>query len=165
MRYMHLQTKYMSFYSWFRRLYIECYYFNNDTKAPKYRVEKESEDEYETIKWKIIQDKDEDDFQPLVEHVLDSNKSINIEGRAGTGKSTFIKMLHTEMDKRKIKYVSVAPTNKACRIIKGKTIHKFIASFNITHFKKLKYEYIFIDEISMFQEIFYNNEHYQKLNL
>ena len=164
--------------------YIEGYYFNNDTKAPKYRVEKDEEDE--EIQWNIIQDKEDDDFQPLVEQVLDSNQSINIGGRAGTGKSTFIKMLHAEMEKRNIKtlsiekdtendkrtykYVSTAPTNKACRIIKGKTIHKFIASFNITHFKKLKYEYIFIDEISMVQELLYNflsiyNEHFQILSL
>ena len=91
----------------------------------------------------------------MIEQVLNSNESLNIDGRAGTGKSTFIKMLHTEMDKRKLKYVSMAPTNKACRIIKGKTIHKFIASFNIKSFTELKYEYIFIDEISMVQEIFY----------
>ena len=79
-------------------------------------------------------------------------------------------MLHTEMDKRKITYVSMAPTNKACRIIKGKTIHKFIASFNIKSFTVQKYEYIFIDEISMVQEIFYKffvcfSEHFLLYNL
>ena len=40
--------------------HIEGYYFNNDTKAPKYRVERD---------WKIIQDKEDDDFQPLVEEI------------------------------------------------------------------------------------------------
>ena len=50
---------------------------------------------------------------------------------------------------------ATAPTNKACRIINGKTIHKFIASFNLESFKKKKIKYLFIDEISMVHEIFY----------
>ena len=71
------------------------------------------------------------------------------------GKSFFIKNLHQEMDGRKLKYVSLAPTNKACRVINGITICKFIASFNMKSFMDGKYDYIFIDEISMVQEIYY----------
>ena len=52
--------------------------------------------------------------------MLDNNISVNIDGRAGTGKSTFINKLQTEMDNRGITYKSLAYTNKACRIIKGK---------------------------------------------
>ena len=174
-------------------------------KVLKYKVEKDSErlkhqqlpiwkrnNEYEYKKpvWTTIKDVADNNFQPLIEQVLNSNESLNIDGRAGTGKSTFIIMLHIEMNKRNIKtlhieadteedakadkrnykYVSMAPTNKACRIIKGKTIHKFIASFNIKSFTEQKYEYIFIDEISMVQEIFYKflyiySEHFQISNL
>ena len=55
----------------------------------------------------------------------------NLELPIGTGKSTFINTLHTEMYNIVIIYISVAPTNKACRVINGITIHKFIASFNM----------------------------------
>ena len=147
---------------------IEGYY--HDENIYKYRLEAKSERittqalpqwirkqtyEYSKPEWHTVQDSGDNDFMPMVHKILDSNKSINIEGRAGTGKSTFIKQLHEEMDKRKIKYISLAPTNKACRIIKGKTIDKFIASFTLSNFKKHEYKYIFIDEISMVREVFY----------
>ena len=97
-----------------------------------------------------------------MKQTLDSKKSINIDGRAGTGKSTFIKELHKEMDERKIKYVSLAPTNKACRVINGITIHKFIASFSMKSFTNDKHQYIFIDEISTVQENDYKLSIYLK---
>ena len=62
---------------------------------------------------------DSDDFQMLVELIMDSKKSFHIDGRAGCGKTTLIKMLQAEM------YKSLAPTNKACRLIDGETIHRF----------------------------------------
>ena len=52
--------------------------------------------------------------------------SVNIDGRAGAGKNFFINQLQKEMKKRKITFKSLAYTNKACRIINGTTIHKFI---------------------------------------
>ena len=55
----------------------------------------------------------DDNFQPFVNHILDSNISININGLAGTGKSTLIHQLQEEMDKRGLKYESLTPTNKA----------------------------------------------------
>ena len=110
---------------------------------------------FEPIKWEVVGDVANNDFKPLVDQILDSGKSCNIDGRAGTGKSTLIQMIQTELDERGIQYISVAPTNKACRIIKGKTIHRFIASFKLTAFKASNIKYIFIDEISMMCEIFY----------
>ena len=88
-------------------------------------------------------------------NIWDTNISINIDGRAGTGKSTLIKQLQTEMTSRGIIFESTAPTNKACRIINGKTIHKFIKQFKLKTFKDKKINYIFIDEISMVSELFY----------
>ena len=79
---------------------------------------------FQEQEWKITNETGDDNFQPMVEQILDSKQSVNIEGTAGTGKTTFIKTLHADMDKRNIKYVSTAPTNKACRIIRGKTIQK-----------------------------------------
>ena len=98
---------------------VEGYYFDDEMKVPKYKVEKDSERlkhqqlpvwrrtseyEYKNPPWTTIEDTGYNNFQPFVEKVLNRNKSIHIEGRAGTGKSTFIETLHTEMDKRQIKY-------------------------------------------------------------
>ncbi len=107
------------------------------------------------LKDNITDDDGSNNFSFIVNDILNSKQSISIDGRAGTGKSTFIKKLQKEMDERKTKYVSLAPTNKACRVINGITIHKFIASFNMKSFMNDKYKYIFIDEISMVQEIYY----------
>ena len=144
--------------------------FCHDKLVPKYRLEESKERlktqllprwtrtetyAFKQHEWQVLEDDGSNDFQPMVEQILNMNKSIFIEGRAGTGKSTFIKSLHAEMDKRDIKYISLAPTNKACRIINGITCAKFAISFNIKSFKNDKYKYIFIDEISMMSEMYY----------
>ena len=102
---------------------------------------------------KIINDVEDNDFSKLVKEILDSIESIHIDGRAGTGKSTLIKMLQAEMEKREISFISLAPTNKACRIINGQTIHRFVASNQILKDKRITH--IFIDEVSMMCEAFY----------
>ena len=94
---------------------IEGYY--HDENIYKYRLEAKSERittqalpqwirkqtyEYTKPEWHTVPDSGDNDFMPMVHKILDSNKSINIEGSAGTGKSTFIKQLHEEMNKRKI---------------------------------------------------------------
>ena len=50
----------------------------------------------------IIADVSDNNFKPLIEHIINNNISINIDGRAGTGKSTFIKQIQEEMDKTEI---------------------------------------------------------------
>ena len=149
---------------------IKGYYHDKEEKVYKYRLEEKSDRlkcqmlpkwqrtqkyEYKQAEWNITNDTTDNDFKPLVKQILDSKKSINIDGRAGVGKSFFIKNLHKEMDERKLKYISLGPTNKSCRIINGITICKFIASFKMKSFLDGKYDYIFIDEISMVQEIYY----------
>ena len=52
--------------------------------------------------------------------------------------------------------MSLAPTNKACRIINGQTVHKFLISNNSKSIQELNIQYLFIDEISMLSELFYN---------
>ena len=60
------------------------------------------------------------------------------------------------MKKNNINYMSLAPTNKACRIINGMTVHKFVALNNSKSISELNIKYSFIDEISMMSELFYN---------
>ena len=88
--------------------------------------------------------------------ILDSRQSYHVDGRAGTGKSTLIRQLHEEMVKLNISFITLAPTNKACRIVKGKTIHSFVAHCCAKKaLKEVVADYIFVDEISMVPEMFY----------
>jgi transcriptional regulator with PAS, ATPase and Fis domain len=110
---------------------VEGYVYDNENKVHKYKLVSDCnrikqqklprwfrtrQYEYNKPTWNITNDTGDNNFQPMVEQILDGNQSINIEGRAGTGKSTFIKTLHKGMDKRNKQYISLAPTNKACRI-------------------------------------------------
>jgi ATP-dependent exoDNAse (exonuclease V) alpha subunit len=104
----------------------------------------------------LIQDVEDNNFEPLVKKILESKQSFHIDGRAGCGKSTLIKLLQTEMKKNNINFISLAPTNKACRIINGQTVHKFVISNNSKSIQDLNIKYLFIDEISMLSELFYN---------
>jgi hypothetical protein len=141
------------------------YYYDKENKVPKYKVvEKEETREKkierlpahrrtETYKhveanWTVTPDVEGNDFEPFVKQILESGKSWHIDGRAGTGKSTLIKKLMEEMDKQEIKYRALAPTNKACRVIKGQTIHRFASRCRTTEaLDAMKLEYMFVDEI------------------
>lgn len=105
--------------------------------------------------WTVIPDPINNDFSELIKTILESNKSWLVNGPAGCGKSTFIKQLMKQIKK----YLALAPTNKACRIIGGQTIHKFLATayHNATSLSHALHgvTHIFIDEISMVCEQFY----------
>jgi len=106
--------------------------------------------------WKLYEDVKDNNFTPLVNLILDKNQSFNIIGAGGTGKTELVLKLQKEMTKRGLKFKSLATTNKACRKIKAETLHKFL----LKHKRKksmcnIKYDYIFVDEISMMKEIFY----------
>ena len=91
--------------------------------------------------------------------IVDRNESFNIDGAAGTGKTYLMNCIRKVLDSQGKKYLGFAPTNKAARLIDGKTIHSLY--FKFKHSKKALFaavqniEYIFIDEISMVQECFY----------
>ena len=109
-----------------------------------------------SIMWNLQNDVKDNDFKPLVDKIMSSNQSWCVEGAGGTGKSTLVKMLQKEMTDKELNFVSLAPTNLAALIIDGTTIHKF--SSKIKSYKALqgmKFDYIFVDEISMLKEIFY----------
>ena len=101
--------------------------------------------------------KDNDNFEQLATELIESNKSFLINGRAGCGKSTLLNQIKTKLDKST--YIILAPTNKSCRVVKGQTIHKFLAgAFNNKKSLKRKLhriKYIIVDEISMVKELFY----------
>ena len=75
---------------------------------------------------------------------------------AGTGKSYIIKHLVEEIIKQDKTFKSLTPTNKAANIINVITLHKFVSKLrNAKCLDKLNVDYIFVDEISMVNEIFY----------
>lgn len=110
---------------------------------------------YEMKEWKVIEDCENNDFQPFISNILDNKLSINIDGLAGTGKSTLVNQLQEEMRNRNLKYVAVAPSNKAARVIQGITLHKFVKKHPSKIIKDLNIDYIIVDEISMVHELFY----------
>jgi hypothetical protein len=149
---------------------IKGFYFDDKNKVNKYKLEDKDgrleveilprytrKEVYHYSKPKFISTPDVEDnnFKPLIDLVLSFDKSVHLDGRAGCGKSTLVKGLQAELDSKNIKYISLAPTNKACRIIDGMTIHRFVAKNTSKTIKEMKEKYIFIDEVSMMSEIFY----------
>ena len=147
---------------------IDGFFYDEEQKVHKYKLEDKDrlkvpkmaqyirKDTY-TMKekeWNITEDVQDNNFSVFVSDILNNNKSVHIDGRAGTGKSTLIKELQQEMDQRGLNYISLAPTNKSARVINGKTIHKFVAEQTNT-IRNQNVDYIFIDEISMVAEMFY----------
>lgn len=63
-----------------------------------------------------------DEFKYITGIIENTNNSIFISGKAGTGKSTLLKYL---IERKKKRYVVVAPTGVAALNVKGQTIHSF----------------------------------------
>jgi len=152
-------------------------YLYSQTKNYKYKIEnkedhrlkikKNSNKLFKTIyeplfeKWNIKTDNEiitstnKNDFTELVNYILNC-QSCHIDGRAGTGKSKLLKDIQKELTNRKLKFMTLTPTNKSACIVNGQTLHKFFSETNTKKaFNKLNLDYIIIDEISMMSEIFY----------
>ena len=69
-------------------------------------------------KWNEYKDVKDNNFKPLVDTIVNYDKSFHILGRAGTGKSTLIKNIQERLDEDKNIYITLCPTNKACLVIK-----------------------------------------------
>lgn len=148
---------------------IEGYYFSDNVYKYKLEIKdglkiersaklkRTTQYVYKKDIWTMHNDVEDNDFKPLVDVVVNSNKSFNILGRAGCGKSTLIKQIQKQLTKNNKKYISLCPTNKAALIIpEAETIHKFKNKMTkSSYLKDNNIEYVFIDEISMVHEIFY----------
>jgi hypothetical protein len=109
------------------------------------------------LKYKIFNDVKDNDFTPLVKQMLDLDKSFIVHGCPGVGKSHFTRLLQDELTKRDKKFVSLAPTNKASLIIRGRTLNKFRIKLKTTkRMNSLNLDYIIVDEISMMKEEYYS---------
>lgn len=104
-------------------------------------------------------DKDNVEQQQAYELVANTNTSLFITGRAGTGKTTFIKRVQEEVKKN---FLVLAPTGIAAIAVGGQTIHSFFGfpmqvigphtHLNISNDKQLllhEIDTIIVDEVSM----------------
>jgi hypothetical protein len=153
-------------YFWDNAKLIEKYKFETKTKAPdRERLKDFTHDAncfFEQHEWNVIPDPEHDNFTELIDMIIDSKQSWNIDGVAGAGKTFLLKSLMNTLTEKNINFKVLTPTNKACRVISkdALTIHKFLAcSFkNMDSLKKqlIDIDYIIVDEISMVREIFYS---------
>ena len=67
-------------------------------------------------------DTDNQSFQDALSIVKDTNLSMFLTGRAGTGKSTFLRYVRKHVEK---KFVVLAPTGIAAINVQGMTLHSF----------------------------------------
>ena len=86
---------------------LKGYTYDDDGKSPKYKLESKGRlkvekmkryrrsgiYKHEDLKWDIKDDPRTNDFKTLAQEIIDSKKSIHIDGRAGCGKSTLIREL------------------------------------------------------------------------
>ena len=156
---------------------ITRHYWDSEKQIPKYKFEEKDESpKYErmkkykckesfwidNIKWNVTNDPENNEFGPLTPQILETEQSINIDGIAGSGKTTMLRNLMEKLNEKKKGFAVLAPTNKACRNL-GKealTIHKFLGgSMRDTKTLKRQIEgkdYIIVDDISMVKEVFYS---------
>ncbi len=62
-----------------------------------------------------------------------------------------------DLTQREIEFITLAPTKKAARIVKGMTMHKFNKIYSFKKMiKEMKQKTLICDEMSMTPEVFYN---------
>lgn len=111
---------------------------------------------YHPSEWIIYKDVENNNFTPLVDKIINLDKSCLITGPAGTGKSELIRQIKSQLEQKEITFKTVAPTNLAALNIGGTTIHKFVSKIKkMESIYNLTEKFLFIDEISMVPEIFY----------
>ena len=98
---------------------------NKETKEPEKEPEKEP-----AVKQKLLTKDDlTDDQKAALEYInsfLESEcRQMVLCGPAGTGKTSLVNVLLDELDKKNVKYVCTAPTNKAVEVIAKRTNRQF----------------------------------------
>jgi 5-methylcytosine-specific restriction enzyme A len=147
------------------------YYWDELKTVPKYKLEPNAKrvkypklvhymrfDNYtlHTEPWDITPDVPDNNFEPLINKILDSNKSWLINGPPGAGKTTLINKIKEYLTNNNKVYKCLAPTNLAALLIDGTTVHKFACKLKkLTKFMETDLHYIFVDEVSMLHSNFY----------
>lgn len=150
---------------------VKGFYFDDDEKVPKYKMEKFGgfmscerkpryirTDKFELVKksFRIEKDVDDNDFTPLVKLVLDDLQSCFISGPGGCGKSFLINQIKEELTSRKLEFNLLTPTNISAIIIGGTTLNKLQCKLRSKKIlEAVIKDYVIVDEVSMMSEQFY----------
>lgn len=152
-------------YYWDNEKTVRKYKFENKTESPTYermaKFKHNGNYEFERKQWNIKKDPLHNDFTQIAKEIIESKQGCNLNGIAGSGKTSMLRTIMKQLDEQKIKYQALCPTNKSARVVSkdAMTIHKFLAK-GFSNMKSLKKQihglkYIIVDEISMVREMFY----------
>lgn len=113
--------------------------------------------ELKNPEYEIINDPLNNDFDDFAKKLIALGKSFQVQGRAGTGKSTLMHSIIKYLKANDKSYIALAPTNVACRVLDSEamTLHSFMACIRGSYSRFDNVEYIIIDEKSMIKELFY----------
>jgi 5-methylcytosine-specific restriction endonuclease McrA len=147
---------------------IENYYWDKEKTILKYKHEYpellkkslkyEISDRFqmEDLEYDVIEDDETPDFNVKIVKQISKEGSYFIDGKAGTGKTKLLNELKKSLEGKNV--LRLTPTNVSALLIGGETIDKFTYAFvnGGKAFQKFnKFDYIFIDEVSMMREKFY----------
>lgn len=98
--------------------------------------------------WKYLEYHDSNQAKDIYEKFI-KGKGLMLLGRAGTGKTYVAKMIAEATGAKKLAF-----TNKACLVLNGSTIHKYLCinkngNIDMKWVRKQNYKYYVVDEISM----------------
>lgn len=98
--------------------------------------------------WEYLQYHDSNQAKDIYEEFI-KGKGLMLLGRAGTGKTYVAKMIAEATAAKKLAF-----TNKACLVLDGSTIHKYLCinekgNIDMKWVRKQNFKYYVIDEISM----------------
>ena len=147
---------------------FDDYYFDDDKTVHKFNFEvatalhNERKPKYirnKTFTKKRVHYPDvlDNDFTPLVNQILDTMGSTNLQASAGCGKTTLIELyIKPELEKRKLSYTVLTPTNISALLVNGLTLDKFTNKIKSKEsLEKYTTDYFIIDECSMMKEVNY----------
>ena len=149
---------------------IDGYFYDKNKKVPMYKIEEKGRLQIECLpkyirsdifaynkkKFNITKDVEDNNFLPLIRKIIKKLNSCFITGIAGSGKTTLINQLKTYMEKKKITYTLLTPTNISALLIGGETLDKFACKLRSKEIiDNLVKDYVIVDEISMCKELFY----------
>ena len=114
-------------------------YMNKDRNVPTPQ---------EVKPWKYLEYHDSNQAEDIKNEFI-RGKGLMLLGRAGTGKTYVAKMIADATGAKKLAF-----TNKACLVLNGSTIHKYLCinkngNIDMKWVRKQNYKYYVIDEISM----------------
>ena len=108
-------------------------------------------------KFNIIDDVDDNNFEPLVKKVVDDLGNCFITGCPGAGKTTLIEQIKEYLKLKGIKYNHVlCPTNVSTLNVDGVTLDSFCHKLRSESIiLNSVHDYVFVDEVSMVKEMFF----------